>query len=60
MGKRVAYVTLSHLRVLVTMILLDEAATIIVKPFPCSVLEIYQSFGDDLNRRPPVTSARLL
>lgn len=41
-------VTFSHLRVLVTMILLDEAAATIVKPFPWVALGIFESFRDDL------------
>lgn len=45
-------VTFSHLRVLVTMILLDEAAATIVKPFPWVALGIFESFRDDLNHRP--------
>lgn len=51
-GKRVGRVTFSHLRVLVTMILLDEAVATIVKPFPWVVLEIFESFRHDLNHRP--------
>lgn len=53
-------VTFSHLRVLVTMILLDEAAATIVKPFPWVVLEIFESFRHDLNHRPPPVCTRSL
>lgn len=59
-GKRVGRVTFSHLRVLVTMILLDEAAATIVKPFPWVVLEIFESFRHDLNHRPPPVCTRSL
>lgn len=60
-GRRVGRVTFSHLRVLVTMILLDEAAATIVKPFPwVVVLEIFESFRHDLNHRPPPVCTRSL
>lgn len=53
-------VTFSHLRVLVTMILLDEAAGTIVKAFPRVACGIFERSRNDLNRAYPTRRDRPL